>query len=462
MAEIGLLPIDQEVETMEVMPLIFPPASKPFYNQQPLFVEALEDYLHFGSFVKLHVPAVNDDGTPTEREYVVRLIRRNSTGHIIVEQYKPLPLQHHSPAVLGNSMNLVAEYYKSSTGWMIRHPEKFITSICFVFSTDVFEEMSNEWALGKTNLYFVKKKSILVQDKDVGDLVDLEEQLCPFPCRATDTKYISCLPLRIWTGLEQIHRMIAYLLNRVAESQGEICSSSEKQFFGCLAAPNYVTQMVRLLSDLEPKILNTTSSIAHTDPCGLTQKKTKYSSTGVFLRFETKEHLELLRSILGHTVTSGLRKRSPRLQQSNDLILNDAINIVVGSKEVESPYRRRTTRRGVDIFFTSVYLKVTLRYEKYLYRRSHNGDILNCPDDHVSQMIKCYRHLDNDDNTENQAPIDCCVGDYFMYKNEFCKVEVVTAEYVQVSVVTPIDRKGMKHNLYFNDAEFSKFIADRN
>jgi hypothetical protein len=114
MAETGFLPIDQDVETVEVMPLILPPVSKPFYEQQTLFVEALEDYLNVGSFVKMHIPVVNDDGTPTECECIICLIYQNSTGHIIVECYKSLQLQP-SPPVLGNAMNLVEELYKSFT-----------------------------------------------------------------------------------------------------------------------------------------------------------------------------------------------------------------------------------------------------------------------------------------------------------------------------------------------------------
>jgi hypothetical protein len=452
-----LLPVNQELD--DVMHISFPPDSVPEYNQPPVFVEALEDYVHFGSFVKMKIPApVNNNGSPTEREIIVRLIRRRSSGHILVEHYKPL--ESSSGAVLGDSYNLVKQLYKSSTGWMVKNPLPFIKSIAFVFHPEVFEESSNEWAIGMTNLFFARKKSVLSYDRDVGELIDIEDTLCPFPSRSPTTKYLSCLPQRIWNGLEQIYRMTTSILNRRAESQGETCVSSEKQFFGCMSAINHLSRM-SIASNMEPRHLETSASIAHTDPCGLTRKKTKYTSEAVFIRFETTEHLSILRAIIGSTITCGLRKRSPRSGESTNLLTNDSINIVVGSAEAEIPYRRRTTKRGLDFLITSKELKVTCRYEKYLYKRLRSGEILNCPDELLAQMIKCFRDTDNinNRNDENQAPLKVVVGDYFSFNSEFCKVEAVTSKYVEVKVMSPNEHKGVTRQLLLNDPAFAQFIA---
>jgi hypothetical protein len=454
MAETGFLPVNQDVDTAEVMPLVFPGSTEPFYEQQPLFVENLQGYVHFGSFVKMTIPAQNSD---VGIEVVVRLIRRRqSSGHIIVECYKPIK---RSSAVLGSAINLVVELYQSSTGWMVLHLEKYIKSIVFVFSPSIFEELANEWSIGMKNLFFVKKKSILVDELDVGNFVDLEKKVSPFPSQAPISKYVTCLPHEIWNGLEQMHRMMSSIMNRRAESQGEYCSASEKQFFGCLAAPNSFAQLSRQ-SRMVVKLLETSSSIAHTDPCGLSRKKSKYTTDALFVRFETKEQLEILKNILGSTVTCGLRKMAPKSGESKHLLTNDAINIVVGAEEEEIPYRRRTARRGVDFLITTTYVKVVVRYEKYLYKRLRNGDIIACPDDNLVQMIRCYRDKDLGSNDENENPSKVEVGDYFSYNDEFCKVVAVTDAYVEVSVVSPPANKGETRKLSYNDPNFLKFIDE--
>jgi hypothetical protein len=123
---------------------------------------------------------------------------------------------------------------------MVLHLEKYIKSIVFVLSPPLFEELANEWSIGMKNVFFVKKWSILVDEKhDVGNFIDMEEQVSPFPSQVPISKYVTCLPQCIWYGLEQMQCMISSIMNCRAESQGEYCSASEKPFFGCLAAQNH-------------------------------------------------------------------------------------------------------------------------------------------------------------------------------------------------------------------------------
>ena len=84
MAEIGYLRVDQGINDVDVLSIVFPPESVPLYNQPPVFVEALEEYMHFGCFVKMKIPApVDNNGSPTERVIIVRLIRRCPSGLIV-------------------------------------------------------------------------------------------------------------------------------------------------------------------------------------------------------------------------------------------------------------------------------------------------------------------------------------------------------------------------------------------
>jgi hypothetical protein len=153
-----------------------------------------------------------------------------------------------------------------------------------------------------------------------------------------------------------------------------------------------------------------------------------------------------------------IEEKSPKSGQSKHLLTNYAINIVVGAEEETNPYHCQTARGGVNILITT-YVKVVVRYKKYLYKCLQNGDIVSCPDESV-QMIRCYRDRDIGNNDENHNPTKVEVCDYFSYNDKFCKVFSVTAMRTLVLLLYCLLKKRVTRKLSFNYPKFSKFIAE--
>ena len=98
----------------------------------------------------------------------------------------------------------------------------------------------------------------------------------------------------------------------------------------------------------------------------LTSKKQVYYST--MIRLETEGELRCLSSILGELLTTDVRKRRPKYRVIDSLHLHDAINVVAGSEERETPFRHRTYKQGIDFIYDgSNRVRIRMRYHRYQY-----------------------------------------------------------------------------------------------
>ena len=157
---------------------------------------------------------------------------------------------------------------------------------------------------------------------------------------------------------------------------------------------------------------------------GLQKYKMPMDNNCKVLRFETHEQLRAFRSIFGATSLSGVRERAPTLQDNHGKQVkeNYVVHYVKGSGSApENPFRNKTTRRGVDLRFDGVsHLKITVRFQTYIYQTDVTGKPINCPSQHLIQAVSHYRRVSdqkepdsvsgNNDNKNEQEDDDKSVA----------------------------------------------------
>ncbi|KAL7565972.1 hypothetical protein ACA910_008425 [Epithemia clementina (nom. ined.)] len=94
------------------------------------------------------------------------------------------------------------------------------------------------------------------------------------------------------------------------------------------------------------------------------------------------DHLTVMtKFIIGVTGRFGVRVRPPTLKDIHGQMFekHHALDYIHGASEPESPYHSGTTNNGVDLmFYSSGYLRVNVRYRRYLYSLDENGNPINC------------------------------------------------------------------------------------
>jgi hypothetical protein len=94
------------------------------------------------------------------------------------------------------------------------------------------------------------------------------------------------------------------------------------------------------------------------------------------LRFETFNQLKCLRSILGNSVTIGVRKRRPKLHESDTLLPPTTLNIVVGKDENNN---QPTALTRIDFINNQKESHLIVLYDDY--NLNHNATRLTNRDD---------------------------------------------------------------------------------
>ena len=261
----------------------------------------------------------------------------------------------------------------------INIPTKAIASLAFVFSLDELEDNEAIGCQGMDSLY-------LLRFTEKGEPVNPEWCL-PYPSRYVPYRQQlpDCYPSRIWNSLKVIRMEISRLLGRYSEKQGLYNTARAKVTINN-ETWEYLLSKVNSTTGMPRKAI--TSSVKRLLLPGLTLKSVRVLSNSAMIRFETNGDLHAFSKVFGQQVFIEVRKRRPPINQPSLLNVNDAINVVVGSKERAIPFKEIGFKDdGIDLIFDGRSdLKICFRYRKYLYAVSPTtgGNPRNCP-----KPLKC-------------------------------------------------------------------------
>ena len=195
---------------------------------------------------------------------------------------------------------------------------------------------------------------------------------------------------------------------------------------------------------------------------GMTRQSKSLKSTTYLLRFETEAQLSLLRSIFGDTVTCGIRRRRPKVGMSKFLRENDDLNVVVGSEEAETPFKKRTVQQGVDLRYDNRCIAVAIRYQKYQYTVDANGYPIDCPTAHLSTVIADGVGDEVDDGSSTSSFPTLTIGAYFEWQDRIVKVRLLrpSLQGGQQVFVTALDGPQDQRGPLPHPIDDSELVAD--
>jgi hypothetical protein len=204
--------------------------------------------------------------------------------------------------------------------------------------------------------------------------------------------YHDCYSSRIWNVLELIQDEMVRLLGRYDMSQGNYATGNGKVSI-TKEVWEYIVRRLRAVidGDRSQKLqTQTTKRIKRVIHPGL--KLCSYlvvNKKGSFLRFQTRRQLCALVELFGETVLCNIqnvsKKRRPHLDKSVKLLQNDRLNVVIGCRHQEDPFKARTTKDGIDFMFDGVNeLRIDIRYRQYIYEPS----ISLCPSQSLRRVIR--------------------------------------------------------------------------
>ena len=352
-------------------------ATQPRVTEPPVYCERLRAYLSPGTFVIIDCSGENNEEiigqeTLTRRQIgcivgagdVVNLetcVVVNLFHVLEVNEFKALNIR----PVQDLRIRDIPEITQTISCTQV--PSKAVASIAFVFPLNELKENEAICCHGMDTLFVLRFRST-VEPVNPGWCL-------PFPSRylAYRQRLPDCYASRIWNSLKVIRSEISRLLGRYSEKQGIFNTVRSKVTINN-DTWEYLLFKVSAVTGMPRETI--TTSVKRLLLPGLTLKSVRVSSNGLMIRFETLDDLQALSRVFGQQVTIEVRKRQPPINKPSDLCINDAINVIVGSKEKHVPLNAR-----IDLTFDGrTELKICIRYRRYQYQISPtSGNPRNCP-----------------------------------------------------------------------------------
>ena len=420
-------------------------ATRPRVTDPPLYCEKIRVYLSPGTFVILLDWANNvEDESNCEPQRLIGCIV-NSLGKKpdengddciwltinLFNRVEESVLQDlHIRPIQDLRIRDITEIMQTAS--CIQVPTKAIISIAFVFSVTDLENNEAISCQGMDSLYVIRFKTN-------GEPVNPEWCL-PYPSSYVTYRKLlpDCYPSRIWNALKVIRSEISRLLGRYSEKQGLHNSVRSKVTINN-ETWDYIISKVKAIVGMPHQSI--TTSVKRLLLPGLTLKSVRVMSNSTMIRFQTFDDLHAFSNLFGQQVLIEVRKRRPAINNPSELQLNDAINIVVGSKEKQAPLHG-CTADGIDLMFDGKYeLKICVRYRKYQYQVSEiTGKPRNCPR-FLHRLIK--RKRTNWDDKEGTSDNSDCSSHH---DGHSCTAEAgteVTRTIASVMVSSEFEKNGM-------------------
>jgi hypothetical protein len=365
-------------------------------------VNLIGDRVHVGVYVEFTPDPVDNRYGETVRVARVLAINKRADKQLTVQIYPFI----NSCRTTHNAQN---GYYSNTAaatypGRLLREvsvstetctiSSRDITAYCWVLTEDCLAKTDFFHAAGMKHVYLLRYELCTSADGSTVTSVLPKGSHNPFPVLPPSVMP-SIAPWRIWFGLKTIKEAITKGLNRWSQKQ-------KSHFNIVVAFPNpetfwYIAHRVSLLVKLRQIPYRPSEILVG---AGLQKYRVlPRDNNAKVLRFESHNQLKEFRAIFGLTSLYGVRERAPTLKHQHGKQLKENLTVHyvrAKSSSEEDPFRSRTQRRGVDLRFDGIsHLKISVRFETYIYQTDEAGDAVDCPSKNLLLAINHYRNTIN-------------------------------------------------------------------
>jgi hypothetical protein len=378
-------------------------ATIPSYDGDPIYIPILKTFLSIGSFVVFEEQvAGSSGGTENELPAVGRIVMQINRENLMINVFHPIKKQPWADSIILISDGLAShapEVVQSST--ITKVPITSVIEIAFIFTKERVNQIGISLE-GMAHTYVCRFNS------DQTPIQDSASPFFSFASQSFDHSLLdSCYNSRVWESLESVRDVIYSKMNSMSERQGNHCKMTVKiilshegwSYIRRNLERRGMESRIFVCRSIRSRLVGALTSVSH-----------RIERPAEFFRFETEEQLAILRLIFGSNCTYGKRQRRARLASEKHIIVNDSINAVNASSELEEvPFSRRTVRDGLDLLYDTVELTVVMRYSKLIYTTSTTANSNSTPIDtlpvHLQSVLKKSNHhgrtVPNDDQSIN-------------------------------------------------------------
>ena len=360
---------------------------EPSINDRPFTSSQLQLPMYVGSYVIIEGHNFTLDELKNRNGHVViRIISYDDNtntlhGKVFVPLYTLLDRVEELDN-LGNTVDPIQtgipagiEELVATTKYVVATPQDII-DVCFVFH---MEDVENGIVNGQgiTNCYTYRYR-YNCEETVMQQLTNVEYTPC-FPSEMeeyTGEHSPSCTGSTLWYQMSSLQDDLFRILNRSGERQ----QTRYRQKF------NFGTTLWRYLKYRtegivdEVELSHAKGNIRTITTKGLKRNtvREKNKKKPTMLRFETNTQLKCLRSILGNSVTIGIRKRRPKLEESDTLLPPATLNIVVGNN-ADNKKNQSLPLTRIDFINSQKDSHLIIFYDDY--NLNHNATRLTNRDD---------------------------------------------------------------------------------
>jgi hypothetical protein len=341
-------------------------------SDSPIGIPSLQGYYYPGTSVMLQSGLIvylkcnrNALGTTVEVEPMKRFSEAQASFKIVRQ-----PI---------TEPNLVGLNELVTTGKSVSISVDDIQELVFIFHAEkLIEDFPQAFLHGMENVFVCRYDH-------QGNTHDTERWATfPSDMEVYKANNIPCQNSDIWRSLIDIQYEMHKILGRVSEKQG-LFSRNRSNLRLSLTSWYYIRRVCNRVPCHEGIRKSRKRLLSHGLQLSSVQKKASTS----LIRFETEADIKKLVSLFGTTVVADVRKRRPRIGVTEGIDTNDAINVIVGESDRETPYVRLTSRNGVEFDYDGGELVIRVRYRLYQLQHSYiTGEVTKCPSAILLDLIE--------------------------------------------------------------------------
>ena len=356
----------------------------PHYELQPMCSKILRMMVSIGSSVLIRTESNNE-----KEVTIATIVSYTSDSEIVCVCYETIDKCKISVSPITSGIGYgLQEVVKTKNKIVVKIND--IIDYAFIFEINNLDEYVIDFG-GICNCYLVRYQY------DNNELLEIQNFLS-FPCDSSHHQFWERSSMAIiWNGICCLQDTLWKVLNSVSEKQ--VMSVRVPLRIDSILLEYLRYRSLGVVTQQTLRIHGRRRTITIKGMKRYTKRANRKVS---LLRFETVNHFNILRAIIGDACTIGVRRRRPKLGCNDKLQFNDAINLILGSDNIATT-KQHVCHESIDIVTDQYESYMCVRYSCYLYNnKGLCNEVKNViTNDYISYMLSSIKMNDNNNLNQN-------------------------------------------------------------